>query len=228
MPPKKRPSKVSDVVATDEQDATPSFVDAGATPPPVPRKRAPRKKKAETETETETETENKNESKTENETENKNDRKGKGKGKGKGKKGDGNVENSEPSIAEDATTVQNAWATGFVPRTNDSMERVKSRIEMFGKSEHTALMRSIIIKYGTMMAGDGTPGSNTRRALDSFGNQVTQNNNGVFLNLTSCSDDLWQACAQCIEQMDMQQVIIEKLDKERQNEIRRLQTAVVA
>ena len=223
MPPKKRPSKLTDA-ATDEQDAAPSFVDAGATPPPAPRKRAPRKKKTENENENENGTATDTKSDTKSDTKNKNE----SKGKGKGKKGGGNAESSEPSITEDATTVQNAWVTGFVPRTNDSMERVKSRIEMSGKSEHMALMRSIIVKYGTMMAGDGTPGSNTRKALDSFGNQVTQNNNGVFLNLTSCSDDLWQACAQCIEQMDMQQVIIEKLDKERQTEIQRLQTAVVA
>ena len=58
--------------------------------------------------------------------------------------------------------------------------------------------------------------------IEEFKKQITQNQNGIFLNLTCCSDELWQACVQCVEQIELQYNNIEKLDKERQNEMKRL------
>ena len=105
-----------------------------------------------------------------------------------------------------------------VPKTAETMERVKSKVEMFNKSEHTGLLKNIIERYGARLGSDD-PVASRRKAYEEFKTQVTENQNGVFLNLTSCSEDLWQACVQCIEQLERQHTDFERLDKERQKEI---------
>lgn len=118
------------------------------------------------------------------------------------------------------TSTLTSSGTGFVflpdvPKTTEVMERVKSKVEMFNKSEHTNLLKNILERYGSRIGEPGSPES-LRKAYTEFTSQVTENQNGVFLNLTSCSDDLWQACVQCIEQLERQHTDLEKLDKERQ------------
>lgn len=119
---------------------------------------------------------------------------------------------AEPSVA-----IGSALAVD-VPKTADTMERVKSKVEMFSKGEHTGLLKNIIERYGARLGSDD-PIVSRRKAYEEFKTQITENQNGVFLNLTSCSEDLWQACVQCIEQLERQHTDFERLDKERQKEI---------
>ena len=105
-----------------------------------------------------------------------------------------------------------------IPKTTDMMERVKSKVEMFSKGEYTGLLKNIIEIYGARL-GVGDPVLSRRKAYEEFKTQITENQNGVFLNLTSCSEDLWQACVQCIEQLERQHTDFEKLDKERRRAI---------
>jgi hypothetical protein len=120
------------------------------------------------------------------------------------------VVNETPSVVGSLTV--------DVPKTSETMERVKSKVEMFSKGEHTGLLKNIIERYGARLGSDD-PIASRRKAYEEFKTQITENQNGVFLNLTSCSEDLWQACVQCIEQLERQHTDFERLDKERQKEI---------
>lgn len=127
------------------------------------------------------------------------------------------VVNETPSVA--------GILTVDVPKTAETMERVKSKVEMFNKSEHTGLLKNIIERYGARLGSDD-PIASRRKAYEEFKTQITENQNGVFLNLTSCSEDLWQACVQCIEQLERQHTDFERLDKERQKEIEEMAKSV--
>ena len=118
---------------------------------------------------------------------------------------------SETHVTESVITVD-------VPKAADVMERVKSKVEMFSKNEHTGLLKNIIERYGARLGMDD-PIASRRKAYEELKTQITENQNGIFLNLTSCSDDLWQACVQCIEQLERQHNDFERLDKERQKAI---------
>jgi hypothetical protein len=127
---------------------------------------------------------------------------------------------SRKKVVENEVKAHDAANTGFViladvPRTADVMERVKSKVEMFGRSDHLGLLKNIIERYEARLSAAGTQ----QNAYDEFKTQVTENQNGIFLNLTSCTNDLWQACVQCIEQLERQHNDFERLDKERQQEI---------
>jgi hypothetical protein len=112
-----------------------------------------------------------------------------------------------------------------VPKTADTMERVKSKVEMFSKSEHTGLLKNIIERYGARLAMDD-PVASRRKAYEELKTQITENQNGIFLNLTSCSEDLWQSCVQCIDQLERQHNDFERLDKERQKAIEEMASNV--
>ena len=128
------------------------------------------------------------------------------------------VENTAvPAVVSD-TPVTGANLVDDVPKNADMMERVKSKVEMFSRGEHTGLLKSIIERYGARLDIEDPVVAN-RKAYDDFKTQITENQNGVFLNLTSCSDDLWQACVQCIDQLERQHTDFERLDKERQKAI---------
>lgn len=115
----------------------------------------------------------------------------------------------------------------------ENMERIKSKIEMFDINRHKILLPAILITYGDNMNKALNNNEQTRNGgdfiqitkqniIEEFKKQITENQNGIFLNLTCCSDELWQACVQCVEQMEKQYNNIEKLDKERQEEMERL------
>ena len=112
-----------------------------------------------------------------------------------------------------------------VPKTADTMERVKSKVEMFSKSEHTGLLKNIIERYGVRLGIDD-PVVSRRKAYEELKTQITENQNGIFLNLTSCSEDLWQSCVQCIDQLERQHNDFERLDKERQKAIEEMASNV--
>ena len=112
-----------------------------------------------------------------------------------------------------------------VPKTADTMERVKSKVEMFSKSEHTGLLKNIIERYGVRLGIDD-PVASRRKAYEELKTQITENQNGIFLNLTSCSEDLWQSCVQCIDQLERQHNDFERLDKERQKAIEEMASNV--
>lgn len=108
-------------------------------------------------------------------------------------------------------------------KTVETMEHIKSKIEMFDKSQHIILLQSILQTYDRKMNDKNDVSSIIRQTtIDEFKNQITQNQNGIFLNLTSCTDDLWQSCVQCIEQMEKQHFNLEMLDKERQMKMEQL------
>jgi hypothetical protein len=126
----------------------------------------------------------------------------------------------------------------------ENMERIKSKIEMFDSNKHKVLLPAILLTYGYNMdkTNANTPThvnmistshtkdndfeqSSHEFVIDEFKKQITQNQNGIFLNLTCCSDELWQACVQCVEQIEIQQSNIEKLDKERQMEMERIRNS---
>jgi len=128
------------------------------------------------------------------------------------------VENTAVAAVVGETSVVGCNLVVDVPKSADTMERVKSKVEMFSRGEHTGLLKSIIERYGARLGIDDLIASK-RKAYEDFKTQITENQNGVFLNLTSCSDDLWQACVQCIDQLERQHTDFERLDKERQKAI---------
>lgn len=152
------------------------------------------------------------------------------------------------TTATTAENVNNKPISGykFQPQMKnvENMERIKSKIEMFDSNKHKVLLPAILLTYGYNMdkTNANTPThvnmistSHTNNkdfepsthefVIDEFKKQITQNQNGIFLNLTCCSDELWQACVQCVEQIEIQQSNIEKLDKERQIEMERIRNS---
>lgn len=105
-------------------------------------------------------------------------------------------------------------------KTVDVMERVKSKIELFDSSEQSQLLPAIMRTYGQLICDNTMINSEVDKiALSKFEEQVTQNQNGIFLNLTNCSDELWQACVYCVDQIERQNTNLDMLDKERQTEM---------
>jgi hypothetical protein len=125
------------------------------------------------------------------------------------------IENT--SLANEVSSVANSLVVD-IPKTTETMERVKSKVEMFNKGEHIGLLKNIIERYGARL-DNNDPSTSTQKAFEEFKNQITENQNGVFLNLTSCSEDLWQACVQCIDMLERQHTDYDRLDKERQKAI---------
>lgn len=115
-------------------------------------------------------------------------------------------------------------------RTVESMERVKARIEMFDKNQQAQLLSSIIKDYHMERFTFDTNSKGHPQALltpvtesiDSFQDQVTENQNGIFLNLTTCSEALWRSCVWCVDELERQTYDLEKLDKERQLQMEQL------
>lgn len=127
--------------------------------------------------------------------------------------------------AESSAPVSGQVLAVDVPKTADTMERVKSKVEMFSKSEHTGLLKNIIERYGVRLGIDD-PVVSRRKAYEELKTQITENQNGIFLNLTACSEDLWQSCVQCIDQLERQHNDFERLDKERQKAIEEMASNV--
>lgn len=129
------------------------------------------------------------------------------------------------SIPENTRIISNVETGSIVKsddvvKTTEMMERIKSKIEMFDKSEHITLLRTILLSYSAKLdAENGSSLESRQKAFDDFKRQVTQNKNGIFLNLTSCTDELWQSCVTCIERLERHHIDFEKLDKERQHEM---------
>ena len=111
-------------------------------------------------------------------------------------------------------------------KTVDVMERVKSKIELFDSNEHSQLLPAILRTYGQLICDKDMINTEVEQiALKKFEEQVTQNQNGIFLNLTNCSDELWQACVYCVDQIERQNTNLDMLDKERQTEMEKIRTA---
>lgn len=107
-----------------------------------------------------------------------------------------------------------------VERTVEQMEKVKSKIESFDKVNQMNLLKTILVDFSrSNFYSEICESSITDEAFDDFRNQVTENQNGIFLNLTTCSDTLWQSCVQSVNSLEKQAIDLEKLDKERANEV---------
>ena len=108
----------------------------------------------------------------------------------------------------------------------DVMERVKSKIELFDSNEHSQLLPAILRTYGQLICDKDMINTEVEHiALKKFEEQVTQNQNGIFLNLTNCSDELWQACVYCVDQIERQNTNLDMLDKERQTEMEKIRSS---
>lgn len=112
------------------------------------------------------------------------------------------------------------------PRSVELMEKVKSKIESFDKNGQTHLLRQILMLYNSCFSCDGADKiDNLEQTFDAFRTQITENQNGIFLNLTSCSDELWNACIYSVNQLERQASDLEKLDRERAAEVAKLRKA---
>lgn len=111
-----------------------------------------------------------------------------------------------------------------ISKTVDAMEKIKSKIELFNMNDQAQLLPAILRTYGQMICDESTIANNDSNqiALSNFEKQVTQNQNGIFLNLTNCSDELWQSCVYCVEQIERQNSNLDMLDKERQTEMEKI------
>jgi hypothetical protein len=110
-----------------------------------------------------------------------------------------------------------------VPRSVEMMEKVKSRIESFDNNGQANLLKQILELYASSFScADTNRFKNIERTLELFRTQITENGNGIFLNLTSCSDELWNTCVYCVNRLERQANDLEKLDRERAAEVAKL------
>jgi len=110
-----------------------------------------------------------------------------------------------------------------VPRSVELMEKVKSRIESFDSNGQANLLKQILDLYASSFSYvDTNRITNIEKALELFRTQITENGNGIFLNLTSCSDELWNSCVYSVNQLEKQANDLEKLDRERAVEVAKL------
>lgn len=110
-------------------------------------------------------------------------------------------------------------------KTLDAMERIKSKIEMFNDNELSHLLLDILKTYGQLICPENTIDISSQMAFKNFEKQVTQNQNGIFLNLTNCSEELWNSCVYCVEQIEKQNNNLDMLDKERQSEMDKIRNS---
>jgi hypothetical protein len=107
----------------------------------------------------------------------------------------------------------------------DAMERIKSKIELFNDNELSQLLLDILKTYGQLICPENTIDISSQIAFKNFEKQVTQNQNGIFLNLTNCSEELWNSCVYCVEQIEKQNNNLDMLDKERQCEMDKIRNS---
>lgn len=113
-----------------------------------------------------------------------------------------------------------------MPRTVELMEKVKSRIESFDSNGQTNLLRQIIDLYASSVSfADKNRFKNIDKIMELFRTQITENGNGIFLNLTSCSDELWNTCVYSVNRLERQANDLERLDRERIDEVAKLKRA---
>lgn len=99
---------------------------------------------------------------------------------------------------------------GLSLRTSSALELVKSRIEMLDNQAQLLLLQSLIEHIKNIN-------------LDiKFDDLVTENSNGLFLNLTTCSDEIWDFLAERSSVIEKQRTHIVELEKQRQDAIQRL------
>lgn len=110
-------------------------------------------------------------------------------------------------------------------KTLDAMERIKSKIELFNDNELSHLLLDILKTYGQLICPENTINISSQMAFKNFEKQVTQNQNGIFLNLTNCSEELWNSCVYCVEQIEKQNNNLDMLDKERQTEMDKIRNS---
>ena len=111
------------------------------------------------------------------------------------------------------------------PRSVELMEKVKSKIESFDCTGQIQLLRQILALYASCFSCDANKIGSLEKTFDAFRTQITENQNGIFLNLTSCSDELWNACIYSVNQLERQANDLEKLDRERAVEVAKLKKA---
>ena len=107
----------------------------------------------------------------------------------------------------------------------EAMERIKSKIELFNDNELSHLLLDILKTYGQLICPENTIDISSQIAFKNFEKQVTQNQNGIFLNLTNCSEELWNSCVYCVEQIEKQNNNLDMLDKERQSEMDKIRNS---
>jgi len=113
-----------------------------------------------------------------------------------------------------------------VPRSVELMEKVKSRIESFDHNGQANLLKQILELYASSFScADTNRFRNIEKTLEQFRTQITENGNGIFLNLTSCSDELWNTCVYSVNRLERQANDLEKLDRERAAEVAKLKKA---
>jgi hypothetical protein len=103
------------------------------------------------------------------------------------------------------------------------MERVKAKIDLFDKTSQLNLLQMIMRLYHSEKREiDGPLDSFSQETFDSFISQTTENQNGIFLNLTLCDDTLWNACVASVTAMERQANDLKMLDQEREKEVAKI------
>lgn len=109
----------------------------------------------------------------------------------------------------------------------EMMEHIKSKIELFDNVKQSKLLPAIIQKYAELLSIENMMSNDMIMVvLKKFEEQITQNQNGIFLNLTNCTNELWEACVYCVNQIEKQNTNLEMLDKERENEMEKIRNVI--
>jgi len=93
----------------------------------------------------------------------------------------------------------------------EQMETVKALIQSLDKNRQITLLRAVL-RVSTNEWLDN---------LDEFKSQTTQNQNGIFLNLTTCSDWIWNNLKQEYYKLNNDNRYLEVLEQEQEN-VRRM------
>ena len=93
----------------------------------------------------------------------------------------------------------------------EQMETVKALIQSLDKNRQITLLRSVL-RVSTDKWSDN---------LNEFSSQITQNQNGIFLNLTTCPDWIWNNLKQEYYKLNNDNRYLEDLEQEQEN-VRRM------
>lgn len=127
------------------------------------------------------------------------------------------------SSCSDSVSTRTTSPLPIVERTVEIMERVKSKIDSFDKPSQLQLLQMILRLYSSQKRTiDGPLDSVSQETFESFVSQITENQNGIFLNLTLCDDMLWNACVASVTAIERQANDLKMLDQEREKEVAKI------
>ena len=115
-----------------------------------------------------------------------------------------------------------------VSKNVDAMERVKSKIEGFDKASQTKLLRSILTDYYAKLNQDQSTTVTASEVWERFKAQISENQNGIFVNLTKCDKKLWESCVRCVQNVEKQEDVLIKLEQERAAQVAQIKSVMAA